>query len=593
MMLPRIITCRENPKSDCYNTAVANHSSRDEREQAAVVGESVQEQAGSSTILASEKPPLLVSYSEAQNIEKSTHDLKKDQIASINAQINFLKRDYYEETDLIQLLESYLHKYEQASDLRPFHEWLANLIVEQQQILTSKQQDDSAAYDLKIEQYILKLLLSDRQILDAVLFSSISLEKVHAYHQIRADYLASKSAFENGKIYSELQTQHATAIKKYNAAEAEFSESKKAYYRAIEENSSYEVFTQSEIHDLCKKSIEKKNAFKSCQANLISTYGSLEEAKSLKEQYSKAGSAMEMSSYYWNQKASILEQILNQSLGEQKTDYCRTLATIFDLLAQDHLALATAVIEKNQIAIDHLHERISLAKQAGSISAYQLSIFNRMTYGTADDNLIKSLPLLQDAGHCFLSAYHFLKDQNRPLSQTLSDRGFNLLNTTLVFQIAPIPQEQRAYYPRDFVDAIDHARHHAEQALQTTVNETRSYHAKIADFLYERILTMNHLIEATHLQSTILPTSPSFHLLEKVISIFYDASAYFQKLSELPGDQLDSSEGKSIIEVALQLKTKATRMLFQQKALLNPKSVTDQAPQNQNLLFESKSSIFH
>ena len=317
---------------------------------------------------------------------------------------------------------------------------------------------------------------------------------------------------------------------------------------------------------------------------------------------------MAKSGSFFQKKATTLEHLLTQHLEQEESNCYDDQAATLDLLAQDHFSLARAITEDNTVATEHLKKRVSFALHAKSVFERQFSIFQQIKQAALPsyiaDNYRKSFHLLQEAGQCFLSAYRHLKDQDLSLpSQDAHDRGRNLMNTALVFQLPLIPDEQRAHYHPDYLATIEAAQHHAELVIQNTMNkDVRLYHAKIANFLYEKILALNSYFKTTHLKVNYLaewpkPQYPEANpivslprhqtatccFLEQTASLFLESSNRFQQLCQLSSSQLDLPETKLLIEAAAEKKTRADKMLLQTKAMLSPQVAASTSNQNQDL----------
>ncbi|MEI6417255.1 MAG: hypothetical protein WCO92_05995, partial [Verrucomicrobiota bacterium] len=445
------------------------------------------------------------------------------------------------------------------------------------------------------KQCSLKLLLCEHEILNALLTEPVPLERAQAYSRIRSIHALSKDAFENARRLLELKSQHDISIDEYIRTETEYSQAKKTYYSKVEEvKRFYSLYLNPNalkdiIPPLYNLGIAKKRVFKVCEANLKFRYGSLEQATLLQQQCFLAGNAMAKSGSFFQKKATTLEHLLTQHLEQEESNCYHDQAATLDLLAQDHLSLARAITEDNTVATEHLKKRISFALHAKLVFERQLSIFQQIKQAALPsyiaDNYRKSFHLLQEAGQCFLSAYRHLKDQDLSLpSQDAHDRGLNLMNTALVFQLPLIPDEQRAHYQSDYLATIEAAQHHAELVIQTAPHEeTRLYHEKIAGFLYTRISALTHFFEILSFKKTILPNSPSSYFLEQTASLFLESSNRFQQLCQLSSSQLDLPETKLLIEAAAEKKTRADKMLLQTKAMLSPQVAASTSNQNQDL----------
>lgn len=549
----------------------------------------LQEERGS-IIHASELQESLPARSEVtQNNDAAIRDFKNHQVELITSKIAFLKANYPDQTNLISLLESYLQKYEEVLDLRTFDQWRTDMLLQEEQKVELEKQHCSNRYAMEAQQSALKSLRCERNILNALLTTSVQLKRAREYSQLHSIYLLSKDAFENARRQLEQKSQYDMTIDEYINAEGVYVQAKKAYYNAVEEENRCRL-SPNESKSLRAPAVAKKRAFQAYQASLNFNYGSLEKVKSLQQQCVMASDAMAKSGSFFKQKAILVEHLVTQRLGLKEIDcYHHQISTLY-LLAQDHLSLAQAIIEENIVVTEHIKNLVSFALQAHSAFEHQLSISRDINQRALPWNIAEShkklFHLFQKAGQCFLSAYDALKRETpSPQSQALHDRGLDLMNVAKISQLPPLRPDQRANYHPDWLATVDGAQYYAKLAIQTTgIEIALLYYEKKASLFYEKKLALDQCSEILSLKQNIKPNSFSSFFLEQSTSLFLKASNYFHQLSLLFLPQLNSSNAKSLIQAAFEAKAQASKLLFQTKALLSPPSAAPAVNQNQDLL---------
>ena len=589
----------DHKMDDLAHPALEDQRFEAERNGIATETDAHQESTARNTATLASEQQSSTDTTKAENIEERFPCSKSEQIAFIAKRIDFLKNRYPKKIELLALLESYLRQYEQVLSSQTFDEWITDLIVDQQSVIALvtefAEEDPSASCDVAIEKCTLDQLQSEYQLIEALLAPSPLLAKAQTFYKIRSAYLTEKEILKSGEKYLQKQNQCATAIDEYTAAEKEFFESKKAYDIFLKDP--YEFNSRSAFEKkanlLYQKGIAKKRLFQKCKATFIASYGSLEEAQLLEKQHQEAYHAILNSSAYLHKKVGVLEAITKQLLGELATGCHHNLAAIFDLLAQEHFGLATA-IEKNPLATDHFHATISVLKEVESAIQHQLTIFHslpqvfdseateasqghlqaigqsspnsaegpELANATPSANHIKSFRLLQEAGHYFLLAYNGLKREPHSLApQELCTQGRHFSNTAFVFQL-PLHLDKNGVIT--FADSLaikKAAQEHAERVIQEVNKEQRLYHVKIASFLHEELSMLNLYLQACELKQPVRTTSPSSLLLDQTASLFLKSRKYFQRLSELSLPQLNSKKIKLLIQVANKSKLDAKKSL--------------------------------
>lgn len=543
----------------------------------------------------SERPPAQESFSTPAENDNTTEssslpDLKSREITSITAKIEFLRTSYPDKIHLILILESYLEQYKESLNISSFDEWISDFMIEKQRTIMELQEAKPSAVDFELQNILSNIVISEQKILNALLSTLPNLEMAEASYQIREIHLQAKDAIQKRKSYVEQYSNIEKAIQEYLKADTERSRAKRAYYDAKEEAYRWNWSpnkTEKEITPLYTEGIQKKKIFKEIEKKFTSTYQSLELAKKRLKENCSAAHALKTASLYFRTVAMTLVDFSERRLPEEEVACYKNSNITRHLLAQDHVLLASKIVEGDQSSIDELHKSIAIALEAKFAFDCQLSVLEHLKGLTTPNRkatLPPSLSLFEQAGCTFLSAYHALKhDRQSTLSEKLKQEAISLMYIAHIFQIAPIQEEKKKFYSSDLLTTIERAQFHAQSFVDGN-QPNPLYHQKIAHFLYEKFVALNSGLEIAVLKRNHSPESPAFSLLEQAATLFERARFSFDILSQLSFDEFESSETQLLIETANKTKNRASQLFSQIKKISAPDPTVSTTFINQDLL---------